>query len=213
MTSTGAPTPSSGVFRFGTAGGAPGGRSTTCNWKGQRKNWDALTRPVLEPGSNHPLVESTSEHISHEQDEITRVLANTPDDLKRILGPNERVELYIKQKIYHPKINVDSVILTNERIILRHPHALGLRKDYTDFNYRDISNAVLEKGVLRSTIKCTLRLGGEPLALGDIPNSEAEKAYGIIRQNSVASQNPQPAVAPVAIAASVTPQAGDSTAK
>jgi hypothetical protein len=42
---------------------------------------------------------------------------------------------------------------------------------------------VLDKGILRSTIKCTLRLGGEPLALGDLPNSEAEKAYGIVREN------------------------------
>jgi hypothetical protein len=138
-------------------------------------------------------------------------MSNTPDDLKKILGPNERVELYIKQKIYHPKINVDSVVVTNERIILRHPHALGLKKDYTDFNYKDISNAVLEKGILRSKIKMTLRLGGEPLHLGDISNSDAEKAYGIIRQNSAATQGPQPAVAPVAVPAVVAPQAGDST--
>jgi hypothetical protein len=140
-------------------------------------------------------------------------MADTPDDLKNILGSNEKVELYIKQKIYHPKINVDSVVVTNERIILRHPHALGLKKDYTDFNYKDISNAVMEKGVLRSKLKLTLRLGGEPLELGDLPNSEAEKAYGIIRQNSVANQSPQATVAVVAAPAAVTPKASDSTAK
>ena len=68
-------------------------------------------------------------------------------------------------------------------MILRHPHALGLKKDYTDFNYRDISNVVLKKGIMRSTIECTLRFGGDPLALNDLPNSEAEKAYGLIREN------------------------------
>src|SRR5580704_15155790 len=125
-------------------------------------------------------------------------MENTPDDLKNILGSNEKVELYIKQKIYHPKINVDSVVVTNERIILRHPHALGLKKDYTDFNYKDISNVVLEKGILRSKIKLTLKPGAEPLALGDLSNSDAEKAYGIIRENSGASQRPGPAVAAVA---------------
>ena len=108
---------------------------------------------------------------------------DTPDDITKILGPNEKVELYIKQKIYHPKINIDSVVFTNERMILRHPHALRLKKDYTDYNYRDIANVVLDKGILRSTIKCTLRLGGEPLSLGDLPNTEAEQAYGIIREN------------------------------
>jgi hypothetical protein len=106
-----------------------------------------------------------------------------PEDLKKILGPNETVEIYIQQKIYHPKINIDSVAITNERIILRHPRDLRLKKDYTDFNYKDMANVILDKGILRSTIKCTLRFGGDPLTLNDLPNSDAEKAYGIIREN------------------------------
>jgi hypothetical protein len=117
-------------------------------------------------------------------------MAQAPTDVVELLGPNERVELYIQQKIYHPKINIDSVLLTNERIILRHPHALGLKKDYTDFSYTDIANVLLEKGILRSTVKCVLRFGGDPLALQDLPNSEAEKAYGIIRENLVRFQTP-----------------------
>ena len=107
-----------------------------------------------------------------------------PEDLKNILGPNEQVQIYIKQKFYHPKINIDSVIITNERIILRHPHALGLKKDYTDFNYQDIANVVLKKGIIRSTVNCTLRLGGDPLLLASLRNSEAERAYGLIREPS-----------------------------
>ncbi len=118
------------------------------------------------------------------------VMENIPEDLTKILGPNEKIELYIKQKIYHPQIDIDSVAITNERIILRHPHALRLKKDYTDFNYKDMANVVLEKGVLRSTIKCTLRFGGEPLTLNDLPNSDAEKAYGIIRENISRPQAP-----------------------
>ncbi len=117
----------------------------------------------------------------------------TPNDLKGILGPNETVQMYIQQKIYHPKINIDSVVITNERIILRHPHALGLKKDYTDFNYKDFANVILDKGMLRSTIKCTLRFGGDPLSLNDLPNSDAEKAYGIIRENISRTQPSTPA--------------------
>jgi hypothetical protein len=120
-------------------------------------------------------------------------MSNVPEDLKKILGPNEQVELYIQQKIYHPKINVDSVVITNERIILRHPHAMGLKKDYTDFNYRDVANAIMNKGILRSTIKLTLRFGGDPLSLSDLPNSEAERAYGLIRENLARYQSAYPA--------------------
>jgi hypothetical protein len=117
-------------------------------------------------------------------------MSEVPEDVKKILGPNEQSQIYIKQKFYHPKINIDSVMLTNERIVLRHPHAAGLKKDYTDFNYKDVSNVVLEKGLTRSTVKCTLRFGGDPLALKDIPNSEAEKAYGLIRENVGRYQSP-----------------------
>ncbi len=111
-------------------------------------------------------------------------------DIAHLLGPNEQVQLFIQQKIYHPKINVDSVVLTNERVILRHPHALGLKKDYTDFSYTDIANAILDKGILRSTVKCVLRFGGDPLMLNDLPNDQAEKAYGIIRENLARYQTP-----------------------
>ena len=38
-------------------------------------------------------------------------MESLPEDLKRILGPSEQVQLYISQKIYHPMINVDSVVM------------------------------------------------------------------------------------------------------
>jgi hypothetical protein len=113
-----------------------------------------------------------------------------PDDLQKILGPNEQAQLYIAQKIYHPKISIDSVLITNQRIILRHPHAMGLKKDYTDYNYQDIANVVMDKGFTRSTLKLDLRFGGEPLALENLPNSEAERAYGLIRENLSRYQAP-----------------------
>jgi hypothetical protein len=117
-------------------------------------------------------------------------MGSPPSDIERILGPGEQVQLFIQQKIYHPKINVDSVVLTNVRIILRHPHDLRLKRDFTDFSYTDIVNAILDKGLMRSTVRCQLRMGGETLNLGDLPNMDAEKAYGIIRSNIARYQTP-----------------------
>lgn len=113
-----------------------------------------------------------------------------PQDVSALLGPGEQIQLYIKQKIYHPKLNIDSIALTNERIVLRHPRDLALKKDFTDFSYTDIVNAVLDKGILRSTIKCNLRFGGDPLILGSLSNADAENAYGIIRSNIARYQTP-----------------------
>ena len=123
---------------------------------------------------------------------------SAPDDIKNILGPNEKVELFIQEKIYHPRINIESVIITNERIIFRHPHALNLKKDYTDYSYRDIINVKLDKGILRSTIKLMLKpkegnqgkYQEEPLDLDNLPNDLAEKGYGIIRENIGKFQTP-----------------------
>ena len=122
----------------------------------------------------------------------------TPDDIKNLLGSNEKVELYIEEKIYHPRINIESVIITNERIIFRHPHALNLKKDYTDYSYRDIMNVKLDKGILRSTIKLMLKPKEgnqgknqeEHLLLDKLPNDLAEKGYGIIRENIGKFQTP-----------------------
>jgi len=110
--------------------------------------------------------------------------------VQKILGPNEQPQLYIKQKIYHPKISIDSILITNERVILRHPHAMGLKKDYTDYNYQDVTNVELAKGITRSTVRLVLRFGGEPLALENLPNSDAQAAYGVIRENLTRYQAP-----------------------
>lgn len=136
-----------------------------------------------------------------------------PDDVQGILGPNEHIPLYIREKIYRPRINIDSVVITNERIILRHPHAMGLKKDYTDYNYQDVVNVVLKKGVMRSSLSCTLRLGGDPLSLDDLPNSDAQKAYGIIRENLVRYQTPfMAATSGISPARQAAPPPGLSTA-
>ena len=112
----------------------------------------------------------------------------TPGDLKDILDPNETVELYIKQKFYHLAVDIDSVVITNQRLILRHPHALGLKKDFTDYNYNDLEDVSIDKGILRSTIKCTFKSTARPLLLTDVPKDDAEKAYRTIRENIAKAQ-------------------------
>ena len=76
---------------------------------------------------------------------------------------------------------------------------MGLKKDYTDYSYRDITNVTLDKGIIRSTIKLTLKHGqenpgkqqeGEHLDLDNLPNDLAEKGYGIIRENIGKFQSP-----------------------
>jgi hypothetical protein len=120
---------------------------------------------------------------STEQKKMPEEANDIPDDVKNLLGPNEKVEVYIKEKIYHPQISIDSMIVTNERVILRHPHAAGMKKDYTDHSYSDIAGVGMNKGLLRSKIKLTIKGKGESMDLDKLPTPDAEHAYGIIREN------------------------------
>lgn len=107
---------------------------------------------------------------------------DVPDDIKGILGHSEKVELYILERIYHPQIGIDSMLITNERVILRHPHALGMKNDYTGYRYSDITGATLDKGLTRSTIKLTIKDKVGSMDLERLPTHLAEKAYGIIKE-------------------------------
>jgi len=49
---------------------------------------------------------------------------------------------------------------------------------------------VLDKGILRSIIKLTVKRDEKILELGQLPNSLAEQAYGIIRENIGKFQSP-----------------------
>src|SRR6266849_2811745 len=117
-------------------------------------------------------------------------MVNPPRDVIKELGPGKQLQLFIKTKIYHPRINVNSVVLTNERIILRQPNRI-LRKIHNPvYLYTDLSPPTLDKGPLRSSIKSQLRSTGKPFVLDNLPNSDAEKAFGVIQSNIARYQTP-----------------------
>jgi len=105
-----------------------------------------------------------------------------PSDMSKMLDTGEKLILYMKQKKYHPAIHLESIAITDKRLILRKPSMLHLRKSYTDYSFADILNVTINKGPLRSTLKLNLRLDGSDLEVEDIPNDEAQEAFKIVRQ-------------------------------
>ncbi|MGI0024253.1 MAG: PH domain-containing protein [Nitrososphaera sp.] len=107
---------------------------------------------------------------------------NLPSDISKMLDADEKVILYMKQKKYHPAIHLESIAITDKRIIFRKPSMLHLKKTYTDYSFADILNVTINKGPLRSTLKLNLRLDGSDLEVEDIPNDDAQEAFKVIRQ-------------------------------
>jgi hypothetical protein len=105
-----------------------------------------------------------------------------PDDLLPLLHEDEKVLFSVKQRKYRPAINIESATVTSKRVILRRPSLLRIRKSYVDYSYSDITNIVLDKGPLRSTIMLNLRLEANDLVIEDIPNEMAQRAFRLIRE-------------------------------
>jgi len=107
---------------------------------------------------------------------------DAPSDLLKLLDQDEKLLLYMKQKKYRPSINIESVAITDRRVIFRKPSMLTIKKSFTDYSYADILNVTINKGPLRSTLNLNLRLDGSDLLVDDIPNDEAQEAFKLIRQ-------------------------------
>ena len=107
---------------------------------------------------------------------------NIPDDVLLLLAQNEKALFSIKQRKYRPTINIETVTITNKRLILRKPSMLRIKKTFVDYFYSDIANVVLNKGPLRSTLMLNLRFEGNDLVIEDIPNDDALEAFKYIRE-------------------------------
>ena len=90
------------------------------------------------------------------------------DDILSQLDDNEKVHFSIRQKKYRPTINVESITITNQRVIGCRPSLLRIRKSFIDFMYSDITNIVLDKGPLHSSIMLNLRMDSYDLVIEDI---------------------------------------------
>ena len=104
-----------------------------------------------------------------------------PSDFAKMLDPDEKVLLYMKQKKYHPAINIESVAITDRRVIMRKPSMFTIKKSYTDYGYADILNVSIDRGPLRSTLRLNLKIDASDLLVEDIPNDDAQEAFRIIR--------------------------------
>jgi hypothetical protein len=57
------------------------------------------------------MIETSNQQLQKKMPDETN---DVPDDVKDLLGPNEKLEVYVKEKIHHPRISIDSMIVTND---------------------------------------------------------------------------------------------------
>ncbi len=116
------------------------------------------------------------------RDIFTGIEIEVPRDVDELLVYNERVLCSVRQARTKQLITPDSIYITSQRIIIRRPTTLGLRRNVTDYRFRDIANVRMKKGIINSTIIMKVRFLSEDLCLESIPNKSASKIFKLIQE-------------------------------
>lgn len=110
-----------------------------------------------------------------------------PDDVQRLLQFNEKVLLSAQVARSTELINPGTIFVTTQRVIVRKPTTLGLRKNMEDFRYVDIANVKLKKGIIRSGIVLKMRFLSDNVEIDNFPKEVGEKIFRLV-QDGVAGR-------------------------
>ena len=98
-----------------------------------------------------------------------------PDAVQQLLRPGERVLAVAQQSKIMAMVAPDSVVATDQRLILFMPSALGLRQSMEEYLYQDVANVRFDKGIMFSTVTIKRRFLSDDLVLGNLPKDQAEQ--------------------------------------
>jgi hypothetical protein len=110
------------------------------------------------------------------------------------LDPSEKVIIVARQSRLKPggsKMSPDTIFVTDRRVIIRNPSALGMRESVESITYDKITALELEKGMMSSTIK--LRASGYQGDIDAIAKDKAEEVAQYVRDAMDRSKKAQTA--------------------
>lgn len=110
-----------------------------------------------------------------------------PDDVKRLLQFNEKVLLSAETARSASLINPETIFITSQRVIVKRPTTLGLRKNLEDYRYTDIANVHLKRGIIRSGVILKMRFLSDNVEVDNFPKEVGEKIFRLV-QDGVAGR-------------------------
>lgn len=110
-----------------------------------------------------------------------------PDEVTKLIQFNEHILLAAQQARSTSLINPETVFITTQRVIVRKPTTLGLRKNVEDFRYTDIANVRLKQGIIRSSIFLKMRFFSDNVEIENFPKEVGQKVFRLI-QDGVAGR-------------------------
>jgi len=104
-----------------------------------------------------------------------------PDDMKHVINYDEKIIFVLRAN--------ETVVVTNQRLIIRKSSGLGLKKSLIDYPYSNMVNIKLDGGIRRSSVEILMRSGIQSIKISNLSKSDAYQLHRIIRENIGQSSN------------------------
>jgi len=119
-------------------------------------------------------------------------LVMLPEDMKHLINYDEKVAWVLR--------GAETVVVSDQRIIIRKSAGLGLKKSFVDYPYTNMVNIRLDRGVRKASVEVLMRSGVQSVKIGNLSKSDAFQLHRILRENIIrASSSNQSQPFPVII--------------
>jgi endogenous inhibitor of DNA gyrase (YacG/DUF329 family) len=121
-----------------------------------------------------------------------RTLAMLPEDMKHLINYDEKVAWVVR--------GTETVVVSDQRIIIRKVGGLRLKKSFMDYPYANMVNIKLDRGIRKASVEILMRSGVQSIKIGNLSKGDAYQLHRILRENIIrASSSDQKQPFPVII--------------
>lgn len=104
-------------------------------------------------------------------------MAMLPEDMKHLINYDEKVSWVVHGN--------ETVVVSDQRIILRKSGGLGLKKSFVDYPYANMVNIKLDRGVRRASVEILMRSGVQSIRISNLTKPDAYQLHRILRENII----------------------------
>jgi endogenous inhibitor of DNA gyrase (YacG/DUF329 family) len=104
-----------------------------------------------------------------------------PEDMKHLINYDEKVAWVVHGS--------ETVVVSDQRIIIRKSGSLRLKKSFVDYPYSNMVNIKLDRGVRKASIEILMRSGVQSIKITNLSKTDAYQLHRILRDYIVRSSS------------------------
>ena len=98
-----------------------------------------------------------------------------PEDMRHLINYDEKVIWVLRGN--------ETVVLSDQRIIIRKSGGLGLRKSFIDYPYSNMVNIKLDRGMMKASVEIMMRSGVQNIKIANLSKPDAFQLHRVLREN------------------------------